>query len=124
MVSLTRVSAVSIHSYLVGKTLVVHEVNIQTTGTGLARFYTFEAVGQANGSNIAQNLIERGKGIIEQGGSRAGIDPNTTVEKEYPLTTHSHTIEYKLFDKADLDQLYSSLRRSLREGRGRKFTIR
>ena len=111
MVALDRISAISKHSYIVNKSLVVNEVNIQINGAGLVRFYTFTAVG------------ERGKSIIEQGGNRAGVDTNAVVEKEYPLTTHSQTIEYRLFDNADLDQLYGSIKRSWEEGRGRKFTI-
>lgn len=123
MVALDRISAVSKHSYIVSKSLIVHEVNIQTTGAGLVRFYAFDAVGAKSDANMAKNLISRGKELIEQGGSRAGIDTNTTVEKEYPLTTHTHTIEYRLFDEDDLNGLYNSIRRAWREGRGRKFTI-
>jgi len=124
MVSLTRISSVSIHSYLVNQTFLVHEVNIVTSGNGLARFYTFEVPGESGGLNTAKNVVDRGKDLLSRGGSRVGVDPNTTVEKEYPTTTHAGTIEYKLVDKTDLDQLYSSLKRSLRERRGRKFTIR
>ncbi len=124
MVALDRISAVSKHSYIVSKSLVVHEVNVQTSGSGLVRFYTFEVPGESSEANIAKNLIDRGKSIVEQGGRRAGVDTNTTVEKEYPVTTHAHTIEYRLFDKGDLDQLYSSLKRSWRENRGRKFTVK
>jgi len=123
-VALDKISSVSIHSYIVSKSMIVHEVNVQTVGTGLVRFYTFEVPGESSDANIAKNLIDRGKSIMEQGGSRAGIDTNTTVEKEYPITTHAHTIEYRLFDKGDLDQLYNSIKRSWKENRGRKFTIK
>ena len=124
MVSLSRISSVSIHSYVVNQTLVVHEVNVVTLGQGLARFYTFEVPGESGGLNALKNVADRGKDLLSRGGARAGADPNTTVEKEYPTTTHAGTIEYKIFDKADLDQLYSSVKRALRENRGRKFTIR
>lgn len=124
MVALDRISAVSKHSYIISKSLVVHEVNVQTSGSGLVRFYTFEAVGENSESNIAKNLIDRGKGILEQGGRRAGVDTNTTVEKEYPITTHAHTIEYRLFDSGDLNQLYGSLKRAWKENRGRKFSVK
>jgi hypothetical protein len=124
MVALDRISAVSKHSYIVNKSLVVHEVNIQTSGAGLVRFYTFEAVGENSESNMAKNLIARGKNLAKQGGRRTGVDTNTTVEKEYPLTTHAKTIEYRLFDNGDLNQLYGSLKRAWRENRGRKFSVR
>lgn len=122
MVALDRISAISKHSYLV-KSLIVHEVNIQVNGSGLVRFYTFEMTGENSEANLAKNLIDRGKNLVEQGGRRAGIDTNTTVEKEYAVTTHNHTIEYRLFDNADLNQLYSSLRKAWIDGRGRTFTV-
>lgn len=124
MVALDRISAISQHSYIVSKSLVVHEVNIQVVGTGLVRFYTFDVPGETSEANLAKNLINRGKNLVEQGGRRAGVDTNTTVEKEYPITTHAQTIEYKLFDKGDLNQLYGSIKRAWRENRGRKFTVR
>ena len=123
MVALDRISAISKHSYIVNKTLVVHEVNVQVSGSGFVRFYTFEAVGENSESNLAKNLIERGKNLAEQGGRRAGVDTNTTVEKEYPVTTHAHTIEYRLFDNGDLNQLYGSLKKAWRDNRGRKFSV-
>ena len=124
MVSLTRIASISIHSYLVNQTFMVHEVNIVTRGNGLARFYAFEVPGEGGALNVAKNVVDRGKDLLSRGGGRAGVDPGTTVEKEYPTTTHAGTIEYKLVDKADLDQLYSSVKRAFRENRGRKFTIR
>ncbi|MFT5904580.1 MAG: hypothetical protein ACI9E1_000165 [Cryomorphaceae bacterium] len=124
MVALDRISAISKHSYIVNKSLVVHEVNVQTSGSGFVRFYSFEAVGENSESNLAKNLIERGKNLAETGGRRAGVDTNTTVEKEYPVTTHAHTIEYRLFDSGDLNQLYSSLKRAWRDNRGRKFSVK
>jgi hypothetical protein len=122
MVAIDRISAISKHSYMV-KSFIVNEVNIQINGAGLVRFYTFSPAGENSESNVAKNLIDRGKGLIDQAGKRTGIDPNSLVEKEYAVTTHSHTIEFKLFDNSDLDQLYNSVKRSWEEGRGRKFTI-
>ena len=124
MVALDRISAISKHSYIVNKSLVVYEVNVQTSGSGLVRFYTFEAVGENSESNLAKNLIQRGKELAKRGGNRAGVDTETTVEKEYPITTHAHTIEYRLFDNGDLNQLYGSLKRAWRENRGRKFSVK
>lgn len=124
MVAIDKISSVSIHSYVVSQTIVVHEVNVQTSGSGLVRFYTFEVPGEGGVASSAKNLIERGKSIVESAGSRTGVDLNTTVEKEYPITTHAHTIEFRLFDTGDLEQLYSSVKRALKEGRGRKFSIK
>jgi len=123
MVSLTRISSVSMHSYLVNGNYMVHEVVVDTSGAALARFYAIELIGEKSDANIAKNLIERGKQIAERGGNRVGIDPNTLVEKTNPHTTHAKTIEYRLSSKDDLDQLLKSAQRAWRENRGRKFTI-
>lgn len=124
MVALNRISSLSMHSYVVNGSFIVYEVVIDTDGVALARFYAIEAIGENVQSNIAKNLIDRGKEIIEKGGSRAGVDTNTLVEKTNPATTHAKTIEYRLFSKADLDQLYSSASKAWRDNRGRKFTIK
>jgi len=124
IVALDRISAVSKHSYVVGKSFIVHEVNVQTLGSGLVRFYTFDTIGSDSQLNIAKNLADRGKNLLSTGGKRAGVDITTMVEKEYPLTTHSKTIEYKLFNNDDLEQLFRSLKRAWRENRGRKFSIK
>lgn len=124
MVALDRISSVSIHTYVIGQSYIVNEVNIQTSGSGLVRFYTFELPGESGAASTARNLIDRGKSLVESGGARAGVDLNTTVEKEYPITTHAHTIEYRLFDTDDLDELHASIKRALKENRGRKFTIK
>ena len=125
MVALNRISSVSMHSYLITNTsYIVHEVVIDTDGAALARFYAIELIGENTESNIAKNLIDRGKGIIEQGGKRGGVDTNTLVEKSNPLTTHAKTIEYRVFGKNDLNQLLNSAQKAWRENRGRKFTVR
>ena len=124
MVALDRISSVSIHSYIISGSIIVHEVDIETNGSALARFYAMEMVGEKNESNVAKGIINRGKSLIDTAGKRTGVDTNSLVEKQYPLTTHAKTIEYRLFMKKDLDQLYNSLKRAWKENRGRKFTIR
>ncbi len=123
MVALDRISAINTHSYYI-EGLLVHEVNIQINGAGLVRFYAFEVIGENNKSNIATNITKRAKELINQNGKRVGVDTNTSVHKEYAVTTHSLTVEYRLFDKGDIDGLYNSLKRAWRENRGRSFTIK
>ncbi len=124
LVALNRITSVSMHSYVVNGSFMVYEVVVDTDGTALARFYAIEMIGENTKSNIAKNLLDRGKDIIEQGGSRAGVDTNTLVEKQNPLTTHAKTIEYRLYGKSDLDQLFNSVKKAWRENRGRKFSIK
>ena len=51
MVSLARISSVSMSTYHV-KGAVVHEVDIETMGAALTRFYAIEVLGESNGSKI------------------------------------------------------------------------
>ncbi len=123
MVSLARISSVSMSTYHV-KGAVVHEVDIETMGAALTRFYALEALGESNGSNAATNLINRAKDISKEAGDKFGVDPDTTVHKEYPITTHSKTIEFRVVDKDDLSEIYKSVSKAWKENKGRKITIK
>lgn len=123
MVSLSRISSISNSTYNI-KGIVVHEVTIETMGAALARFYALEAIGESNGSNIASNITNRLKDVANEGAEKVGTNVDTTVTKEYPVTTHQKTIEFRVVDKADLDEIYKSLSRAWRDNRGRKITIK
>lgn len=123
MVALDRISSVSMHSYMI-QGAVVHEVDIETQGALVTRIYVIEAIGENGGSNLAQNLINRAKQIGEEAGKKTGTDTNTVVTKEYPITTHAKTVEYRLYEISDLNQLYNSITKAWRENRGRKFTVK
>lgn len=122
MVSLSRISSISMHTYTV-KGAVVHEVDVETMGAALTRFYAIEALGEA-GSSSAENIANRVREIAGQVGDKIGVDANTTVHKEYPTTTHAKTIEFRVVDKADLQEIYKSLSKSWKDDRGRKITIK
>lgn len=123
MVSLSRISSVSMSTYTV-KGAIVHEVDIETTGSALTRIYAIEVLGESGESSVAKNLIKRGRDIAKEAGGKLGVDTDTTVHKEYPVTTHAKTIEFRVADKKDLNEIYKSLTRSWRSGRGRKITIK
>ena len=123
MVSLARISSISMSTYHV-KGAVVHEVDIETMGAALARFYAIEALGESNSSNAASNLISRAKEIASEAGDKVGVDPDTIVHKEYPITTHSKTIEFRVIDKDDLGEIYKSVSKAWKDNKGRKITIK
>lgn len=123
IVALSRISSVSMSTYYV-KGAVVHEVDIETSGSALTRIYAIEALGENGEANVAKNLIKRGRELVKEAGDKAGVNTDTSVHKEYPITTHSKTIEFRVADKKDLDQLYKSLSKSWKSNRGRKFTIK
>lgn len=125
MVALDHICSINIHSYVITGGAIVHEVNIDTNGNALVRFYTIEIVGQNSKLNLGKNVAKRGQEIIgEQSKRVTGLSANTIVEKQYPVTTHAKTIEYRLASKSDLDALYASVKKAWTQSRGNKFTIK
>ncbi len=122
MVAIDRISSISKQTYLLDAAVVVHEVTIDTTGQALARFYYIEPPSSpATGAN---QIIERGRQVVDQIGKRTGNDAGTMVVKKYPETTHAKCVEYRLLDEAELSALYKSLKDTWETGRGRKFTVK
>lgn len=123
IVALDRISSVSKHTYIIDGNLSVTEVVIDTNGNSLVRFYYIEPAG-SDASNIGAGISRRSKEILEKAGQRTGVDVNTTVAKQYPTTTHSKTVEYRVSDEGDLNKLYGSVTNAWLKGSGRKFTIK
>lgn len=123
VVALDRITSVSKHSYIIDGNLSVTEVVIDTNGNSLARFYYIEPVG-SDSSNVGAAVKLRGQELLEKAGQRTGIDVNSAVAKQYPTTTHAKTVEYRVSDLRDLDQLFNSVRNAWFKGTGRKFSIK
>ena len=123
VVSISSISSVSKHTYVIDGNLKVTEVVVDTTGNSLARFYYITPITDDASSGVA-GISERGKELLDRAGERAGVSPSTMVAKQYPLTTHAKTVEFRIASESDLNSLFSSVRSSWMNGRGRKFTIR
>jgi hypothetical protein len=129
MVALDRISAISRHKYvLLDGSAIVDEVTIDALGQALARFYYIAPVTDAatgsNAGQIATRLAERAGALIDKAADTAGTSAHQMVIKKFPETTHAHTIEYRLLSAEELSGLYSSVRTSWENGRGRKFTVK
>ena len=122
MVALSRISSVSMHSYTV-KGAVVHEVAVETMGAALTRFYVIETLGESS-TKLTTNAINRARELASQAADKVNIDADTAVHKEYPVTTHAKTIEYRVIDEADLNEIYKSITKAWKDNRGRKITIK
>ena len=122
IVALDRITSVSKHRYIIDGNISVTEVVIDTNGNALARFYYLEPVGQDT-SNVGARIGQRSKELHDKVSAHTGVDANSAVVKQYPITTHAKTVEFHLSDGGDLDKLYSSVRDAWINGRGRKFTI-
>jgi len=123
LVALSKITSVSKHQYLLDGTLVVTEVTIDTLGDSLVRVYQITPA--AENSNLATpaRVVERGKEFLERVGQRTGSDLNNMVHKQYPTTTHSKTVEFRVRDLGTLDALHASVTKAWVSGRGRRFNV-
>ena len=106
--------SVSSHEYLVDGLARVTEVNIDTNGNALARFYYIEPTAPNSPIGLGQATIDKAQQMLQEGAARTGQDVWQKVVKNYPTTTHAHTIEYRVTDKATLSALYTSAEGALR----------
>ena len=122
MVAIDRIASISQQTYLLDGGIVVHEVNVDTNGQALARFYYLEP--PKTSSSTASQIAERGRELVNEAGQRTGTNVQDMVMKKYPETTHAKCVEYRLKDEKELDALYKSLRETWESGKGRKFTVK
>jgi hypothetical protein len=127
-VALSKIVSVSLHEYVLDGSIVVTEMNIDTTGNALARFYYLEPLskrtsGTGTGDAIS-SIVDRGMQLVERASQRTGSDAQDMVHKKYGISSHVKNIEYRVYDTGELSALYNSVRRAWETGRGRKVTIR
>lgn len=122
LVALNAIRNVSIHEYIVDGSVKVHEVVVATDSSTVARFYHGEVMAGTTG--IA-SLAERAKGAAGTITARVtGDDITKMVQKNYPTSTHAHTVEFRIEFLDDLQKLHGSVRNAWYNGVGAKFTIR
>lgn len=113
-VALRAIVSVSSHEYVVSGAARVTEVNIDTTGCALVRFYYIEPNTPNTPNGIGAGTIEKAQQLLQQGADMSNQDVWKKVVKDYPTTTHAHTIEYRIQDKDTLTKLYTSAESALR----------
>lgn len=124
MVALDAVSSIGFHTYTVDGLLEVTETSIDTEGTALARFYYIEK--WEDTTTPAQGITEKVKPAIDAAkkaketletlaGTSVNPIESLKVTKNYPLTTHAKTIEYRLATKAEVKKIYDSISKALKE---------
>lgn len=121
-VKLGAITTVSMHEYVVDGAARVNEVTVSTVGSEIARFYYIEPNIPKPPSGIGEGTIkaleERGKQAVAKVG---GEDVWRKVAKNYPTTTHAHTVEYRLESKESLDKLFASLQQAWLSGHATTF---
>ena len=133
-ISIGKITSVSMHQYIV-KTPTqtasaaalptrVYEVNIATDVALVTRFYYIESATDGGSLSTVKTGLDRLNQVADQAAERTGTAKYwQMVQKDYPLSTHAHTVEYRLESMDDLNRLYGSVKRSWLTGRGARFTI-
>jgi hypothetical protein len=132
--SIGKITSVSMHQYIV-KTPTqaasatplptrVYEVNIATDTAMVTRFYYIETATDGGSLSTVKTGLDRLGEVANQAAERTGTAKYwQMVQKDYPLSTHAHTIEYRVESMDDLNRLYGSVKRSWLTGRGARFAI-
>lgn len=123
LVALSRITSVSKHEYLLDKTLVVTEVNIDTLGSTTLRVYQITPAAKYGTLSTPGQVVERGKDLLDRAGQRTGVDLVNMVQKHHPTTTHAKTIEFRVKNLDTLTAMFDSAKTAWTSGSGRKFTV-
>ncbi len=122
-VALRAIIAVTSHEYLVDGAARVTEVNIDTTGQLLARFYYLEPVTPKAPLGVGTEALEQAQRLAREALDKTGQDAWKKVVKNYPTTTHARTVEYRLESKEQLNSLYAKAEEAFRTQRDTRVTI-
>ncbi|MDD5351167.1 MAG: hypothetical protein PHQ12_13230 [Chthoniobacteraceae bacterium] len=125
MVSLPSVSLVSIHEYVVDGAARVTELTVGTNSAVVARFYYLEPmVPQSPAGGIGQTLVDKAQQQARDAAARTGMEAVwQKVVKNYPVTTHAHTVEYRLETLDQLKRVQKSLEDAWRANRETQFKV-
>ena len=109
------ISSVSIHDYqLEGGVARVTEVSIGTTGSVQARFYVIDQGAPTPGvpgASAVEFLEQKAREATERVTPALG-DSGQKVTKSYPITTHAHTVVFRLESREILRRLFESAQSS------------
>ena len=113
-VAARAIVAVASHEYLVDGTVRVTEVNIDTTGSLLARFYFIEPAIPTTPGGVGAAVTDKAQQLFQEAATRTDAEVWKKVVKNYPTTTHARTVEYRVADKAQLTKIYTAAEEAFR----------
>ena len=122
-IGLGNIASVSIHEFNVtgGR---VTEVNVDTSGSVCARFYFMEPLKIGSTFSATEVVKERITEAADTVAERTGTDKAwRKVQKDYPIATHAHTVEFRLQFKEDLYAIHGSVKGAWMTGRGRTIKV-
>jgi hypothetical protein len=122
IVRVAAITSISLHEYVVDNAARVTEVNVGTSSTDTVRFYCIEPNVPKAPGGVGQSLVEKAEEKANELLNRTRMDETwQKVMKNYPTTTHAHTIEYRLPDRKTLQALFDHLRQCFESQRGGTF---
>jgi hypothetical protein len=122
VVSHAAISSISMSNYVVDGVLRVTEVAVGTMGSVQGRFYFIEESLPSSPVVVGQSALEDLKARAREVLHRVeGVDPEGEVVKNYPTSTHAHTVEFRLTKLEDLQRLYQNLEDSFLNRRTATF---
>jgi hypothetical protein len=107
-----QIVSISTHEYVLNGVARVTELTIGTASHVTARFYYLEPLVSTSSGPLAraQGIIDRVQERANQAVERAGQDRVwMKVTKDYPATTHAHTVEYRVDSKDQIQTIYNSV---------------
>jgi len=114
-VRVSSMVSVSMHEYVVDGAARVYEVNIDTTGNALIRYYYIEPIRLQSPIGLGQSAIDKLEDLKNEAQSRLGLEEVARkVAKSYPTSTHAHTVEYRIDSRENLTKIYDAAERALR----------
>ncbi len=122
LVKLNQITCASKHEYIGNGAARVIEVTIGCDAAVVARFYFLEPLGKDTPVSAGNVIMNRVQDVAKETAGR--VSPTIAklnVVKDYPNTTHAHTVEYVVQTEATLSSLYSSLMQAINTGRGRTW---
>lgn len=122
-VAVRSIVSVSTHEYLGDGGIRVTELNIDTTGSLLSRFYYLEPAIPSVAAPLADPVQERAQQLLGVATEKVGADAWKKVIKNYPTTTHARTVEYRLTKKEQIKTLFEAAEASLRSGEPRSVKV-
>jgi hypothetical protein len=116
-VAVRSIVSVSSHEYIVDAVSRVVEVNVDTLGNSAIRFYYVEPLTPAAPGGVGQGALDRARELAKDVTGRTGMDATLRrAAKNYPTTTHAHTIEYRLENEEQLRRIFTSASAAFRSG--------
>jgi hypothetical protein len=125
-VALRSIISVSTHEYVVDGVARVTEMNIETPGSIEVRFYYLEPLTPTSPVGAGQSILDKAQDLETEAASRLSPGeqpPWEKVVKNYPTTTHAHTVEYRLSSKDDVQSLFTSAEQAWRLNQNTQITL-